>query len=121
MKKKFVWTALMILCMAMSAEAQVKNPTGVLFQCPDHDRDSNHEVDIVDDATGNVIQTIQAGDPPADTNGDVLVTLNVQPIAFGNYTFVVRAVAGTLKSEDSTPSDVWSRVPGKPTKPVVQQ
>lgn len=97
----------------------VKNPTTIAFQCADHARDDQHEVDIVTSA-GVVVQTLLVGDPPADANGDVVVTVNVQPVAFGSYTFVARAVAATLKSANSTPSDVWERAPGAPSKPIAK-
>lgn len=98
---------------ALLQAAPVPNPTKVVFNCPDHAQDTNHEIDIVT-AAGVVVQTIQAGDPPADANGDVTVQLNVQPIKFGTYTVRVRVVADQFKSEDA-PSPQWVRVPGKPT------
>lgn len=107
--------------LASSATAQtppVKNPTGLEFTCPDHATDDGHEVDIVRESDGAVIQTISAGDP-AEVAGKVTVTLNVQPVAFGVYRFVVRALAGTLVSSNSPSSDTWERVPGRPGKPVV--
>jgi len=97
----------------------VKNPTAVVFTCADHARDDQHEIDIVN-SSGVVVQTMLVGDPPADANGDVVVTINVQPIAFGSYTFVARAVAAAVKSANSTPSDVWDRVPGAPSKPIAK-
>ena len=108
------------------AQAQVppvKNPTAISFNSVDHNvaTVTGYEVDILNGTT--VIQTINV--PKADTTvlvgGAIRVTLNVQPITFGtNYRFVVRTVAGTIESVDSTPSDVWERVPGQPSKPVVQ-
>jgi hypothetical protein len=47
----------------------------------------------------------------------VQVAVNVMPVAMGEYTFVVRALAGTISSEPSLPSDVWRRAPGQPGKP----
>ena len=97
----------------------VKNPTSVEFTCPDHAQDSGHEIDIIN-ASGVVIQTLQAGDPAADSNGVVKVSVNVQPVQFGSYTVVVRATFSGVKSSDSPASDVWERVPGAPSKPVVK-
>jgi len=91
-----------------------KNPTVLVFACADHDRDDQHEVDIVRDSDGQVIQTLLVGDPPAASNGDVEVNVNVQPVAFGRYHFVARSVAGSLKSNNSTPSEVWERGPVAP-------
>lgn len=95
----------------------VRNPSAVIFTCPDHDRDTGHEIDIVNMVTGLVVQTISAGDPPADANGDVTVPLNVQPVAFGEYVIRARATFGVLTSRDSEPSAVWQRVPGQPGRP----
>lgn len=100
------------LLVALLFQALVSNPRAVIFQCPDHAQDSGHEIDILN-SSGAVIQTIQGGDPAADANGDVRVDINVQPIAFGNYTVRVRAVAGALKSLDSDPAS-FARVPGRP-------
>lgn len=99
------------------AQEPVKNPTAVLFTCPDHDRDDQHEIDIIRVSDGQVVQTLLVGDPPVNGNGDVRVAINVMPVAFGQYVIKVRAVAGTLKSEDSVASEVWVRSPGKPSKP----
>jgi hypothetical protein len=111
---------LMILVFAVLAsghsyaqDTTVKNPRGVAFVCPDHGVDTEHEVDIISVATGQPVQTLLGGDP-IETAGEVVLNINVQPIAFGQYRFGVRAVAGSLKS-DTTLSAVWERVPGPPT------
>lgn len=114
---------LLVLGQAGAAQtpAPVKNPSVVVFECPDHDRDTDHEIDILRASDGAVIQTLQVGDPPADGSGNVTVKLNVQPIAFGTYWLVVRAVvteAGTtVRSVNSANSDTFERVPGPPGKP----
>lgn len=96
----------------------IKNPSGIAFTCPDHDRDDQHELDIVKESDGSLLQTLLLGDPPASATGEVVGSINVQPIAFGQYRFVLRAVAGALKSENSLPSDIWERVPGRPSMPI---
>jgi len=106
---------IVIACVAWPASAQVVNPSGVAFTCPDHDQDTEHEIDIVRDADGVVIATVLGGDPPVTTAGEVVITLNVQPIAFGDYRFIARAVAGGLRSVNSAPSAIWHRRPGAPT------
>jgi hypothetical protein len=94
----------------------VKNPTTAEFDCPDHDLDDNHELDIISVVGTNrvVIQTISLGDKPADADGKVRFALNLQPIAFGDYVARARAVAGAIKSDDSADSNLFQRVPGKP-------
>src|SRR3990167_849799 len=116
-----VWILLLlgVTGVTLMAQSPVKNPRAVVFTCPDHDRDDGHEVDIVNSA-GTVIHTLQGGDPPADANGEVTIAINVQPIAFGDYTIIVRAVAGPLRSVNSAPSAVWQRVPGAPSQPGVR-
>src|SRR5687768_11555174 len=89
------------------------NPVGVAFTCPDHALDTEHEVDVLD-SSGAVIQTILGGDPPLNAQNEVEIRLNVQPIAFGEYRFRVRAVAGSIKSVDSETSELWRRAPGAP-------
>jgi hypothetical protein len=112
----------MILELALTALLQVPavvNPSKLTFLCPDHDQDTQHEVDIINVETGQVEATLLVGDPPADASGDVVVTLNIQPIKFGAKRFQVRAVAGAEKSENSPVSDVWRRSPGSPGKATV--
>jgi hypothetical protein len=112
----------MILELALTALLQVPaiiNPSGLRFTCPDHAQDTDHEVDIINVETGQVEATLLVGDPPADAAGDVVVTLNIQPIKFGQKRFQVRAVAGAEKSDNSPLSDVWRRSPGSPGKATV--
>jgi hypothetical protein len=97
----------------------VVNPARLSFTCPDHDQDNQHEIDIINVSTGAVESTILGGDPAANAAGEVVIVLNIQPIKFGEKRFVVRAVAGTEKSESSAPSDVWRRSPGTPGKATV--
>jgi hypothetical protein len=108
-----------LLAVSLFQEPNVRNPRIVEFTCPDHDRDDQHELDIRD-ASGKVIQTLLLGDPAA-VSGVVSATINVQPIAFGTgYTVVVRAVAGTAKSDNSTASNAFDRVPGTPANTVIR-
>src|SRR5688572_21878486 len=116
-----IGSSVFVLCViGASAQSPVKNPSLIAFQCPDHDRDDAHEIDIVRASDGAVIQTLAGGDPPLTAQGEVEVAVNVQPVGFGQYRFVVRAVAGGLKSENSLPSAIWERGPGKPTNLVVR-
>lgn len=98
----------------------VQNPTLVTFLCPDHAQDTGHEIDIVSTVDNKVVQTINGGDPAADSQGMVSIKLNVQPITFGTYITRVRAIFGSVKSVNSPDSDVWERSPGPPSKPTMQ-
>jgi len=109
----------LLLAVTIQATPPV-NPTVIAFTCPDHAEDSQHEVDVVTEA-GAVLSTILVGDPPVNAAGEVEVTLSIQPIKFGRYTFKVRAVGpGGEKSASSDASEVWVRGPGKPGKPIVK-
>lgn len=111
-----LWLLVGICLVPVAGSAQtLSNPRSVIFTCPDHAQDDQHEIDIVRVSDGVVVATILGGDPPATTAGDVVIPVNVQPVAFGSYRFVARAVAGTLKSANSAPSPTWNRVPGEPT------
>ena len=110
------------LALAGSAQSQapIKNPSGVAFLCVDHALDDSHEVAIVRVSDGVTIQTIAAGDP-ALTGTEVVVPINVMPVAFGQYRFRVRALAaGAPASDWSEPSEVWERAIGKPTNVVAR-
>lgn len=111
---------LLLLALLQTGGGMINNPSAVSFTCPDHATDTGHEIDIVRESDGVVIQTINGGDPPLNANNEVVIPLNVQPVAFGQYRITVRAVAGELKSENSPLSDLWQRVPGAPSKPVVR-
>ena len=115
------WVAAVFLLLVQSAQAQtpVKNPAALAFTCPDHATDDQHEIDIVRVSDGVVVATILGGDPPLQNN-EVIIPINVQPVAFGSYRFIVRAVAGSVKSVNSVPSEIWDRVPGQPSQPVAR-
>lgn len=91
-----------------------RNPRGVAFLCPDHDIDDGHELDIIEQSTGKVIQTLNLGDPPLNAAGEVVADVKVQPLKVGVYSFKVRAKVGAIQSEDSD-AYVWERAPGRPT------
>ena len=111
---------LLLLPVFGQSQVVVKNPSGLAFLCPDHASDTSHEIDIVRESDGTVVQTLVVGDPPLNTQGEVEFSLNVQPIAFGAYRFQARALASTFRSDTSLPSAVWERVPGKPSGLVVR-
>lgn len=110
-----VGLVLLVVPTELWAQTPVKNPSGVAFLCPDHATDDGHEVDIIRESDGVVIQTLTVGDPPLNTAGEVEVAINVQPIAKGLYRFAVRAREGTSISDTSLPSPIWDRAPGRPT------
>lgn len=97
----------------------VKNPTKLTFTSPDHANATGYEVDILNGTTGALVQTLIT-DKGTITAGVVTLILNVQPIAFGSYTFKTRPVAGPVKGEVSVASDPWERTPLATSKPVVQ-
>lgn len=98
------------------AGGPIKNPSGLAFTCVDHANDVAHEVAIVRESDGTIIQTIAGGDPPL-TGSEVIVTMNVMPVTFGRYRFKVRVAGnspeGLVWSEWSELSELWERAPGK--------
>lgn len=103
-----------------TAQAPVQNPTAVIFTpSPDHDLINTYLVEIRN-SLGAVIQTIDVGKPTPDAQNECRATLNVQPIAFGSYTITMRSVAGGITGPQSTPTEVWTRAPGPPSKPRTQ-
>jgi hypothetical protein len=111
-----------VLVFGVPAQTQdvVKNPSALAFVCPDHGLDDAHEIAIVRVSDGAVIQTIAAGDPAATPQGEVVVPINVQPVAFGRYTFRARAIAAGVAGDWSEDSNVWERAPGRPTNLIAR-
>lgn len=121
---KLVLTTFIFFVLAGVSYGQttIKNPSGLAFTCPDHSLDDNHEIDIVRESDGTVVQTLLVGDPSTDpTTGEVIVTVNVMPVTFGRYRFIVRSVASGVRSDNSTPSDIWERAPQSTGKPRIVQ
>lgn len=101
----------------IAAQNPTKNPSGLAFTSVDHALVTAYEIDIVRVTDSTAIQTITISNAPVIPlqAGEVIVAINVQPVAFGDYHFVARALAGTMKSDNSSPSAVWQRAPGKPS------
>lgn len=121
MKRILTLTALVIaLLIATSAQAQnVKNPTLLTFTSPDWSQVVSHEIEIVRTSDGVVIQTLVDNGPY--TSEDISVSINVMPVAFGEYVIKARACALTpCDGIQSDESNKWDRAPGKPSKPLVQ-
>jgi len=120
--KTLIAVVVIISSVPIVAEAQVppvKNPTQLAFTSVDHAASTGYEIDIVT-PTAAVLQTLTIAKAATTVlNGEVLVTVNVQPVTFGTYTFVARTLVNTLKSSNSLPSDSWERAPGQPSKPRV--
>lgn len=108
------------LLIASPAWAQnVKNPTLLTFTSPDWAQVSSHEIEIIRTSDGSVIQTLVDSGPY--TSEDISVSINVMPVAFGEYVVKVRACSTTpCDGILSDPSNLWNRAPGKPSRPVVQ-
>ena len=108
-------TVILFLALALAPQTGIiKNPRGLAFVCPDHATDTAHEIAIVRESDGAIIQTIQGGDPPL-AGSEVVIMFNVQPIPHGLYRFKARAGDGTVWSEWSELSDLWERAPGRLT------
>lgn len=120
MRAALLALALVIASAAPIAAQTVQNPTRIVFTpSADHDAISEYEADIVT-ADGKVLQTINLGKPPVDAANECTATINVQPVAFGRYTVVMRAVAAGIRGPNSAPSNTWERAPGAPSKARAQ-
>lgn len=111
----------LLLLTIFAQGTQIVNPTGLAFTCPDHVVGTNHthEIAIVNEDSGDAIQTII--DPSAPLiNGEVVVNLKLQPIAFGRYRFVAYSVINGIKSAASEPSDLFLRAPGPPSRLTIR-
>lgn len=129
--KRYWLISLFVLALPAFAQAQtapVQNPGMVIFTpSPDHASITSYKLDLVN-AQGAVIQTLDVGKPAPCTAscptgvavGEAFANINVQPIAFGSYTAVMRSVAGSVTGPPSPASDVWERAPGAPSKPKVR-
>lgn len=120
MKTLFILLALALSVASAGAQTIVKNPTKAIFNPgPDNALITSYEIDIIK-TDGTVAQTLSFPKQAVDANGEVTLSINVQPVAFGDYTAVVRNVFGAYKSINSAPSDLWQRVPGQGGKPKMQ-
>lgn len=115
--KLLVFLFLIVPVIAFS-QVVVKNPTLLTFTSVDWETIDRHELDIARTSDNQIIQTLIDNGPYSSQ--DISVGINVMPVAFGQYVFVARACIATLCSVDSDPSNLWERVPGKPSKPDPQ-
>ncbi len=113
---------LMFLCLIVPAiafsQGVVKNPTLLTFTSIDWATIDRHELDILTSSDNGFVQTLVDIGPY--TSQDISVGINVMPVAFGEYIFVARACIGTTCSVNSEPSNLWERVPGRPSRPDAQ-
>ncbi len=108
--------------LAATAQAQnVKNPSRAEWTCSaDHAVIDGYRLDIMD-KTGAVLQTLDMGKPTPDATNTCAGALNVQPVKFDtNYVARIRAYAGAAESDNSTNSNAFDRVPGKPSNVVLK-
>jgi hypothetical protein len=118
---RLIIALLLTLPVASAAQTTVKNPSLLVFVSPDHAIVTAYELDLVRASDNATIYTLVV--PKSQTRiigPDVEIDIHVQPVPFGSYKIVVRAVVGTLKSDNSAPSDVWERVPETPTSVMVR-
>ncbi len=127
MLRRFLFT---LLCAAVAAPTfaqTIRNPRSVTFPCPDHTLDDGHEIDVIRLSDNTLVQTIQGLDPASSGTAampdgslapKVTVTINMQPINFGSYYFIVRSLGAGVKSDNSPNGPSWQRVPGSPGSPI---
>lgn len=105
-----------VLVFSSQISAQtVRNPTTLTFDSVDFDKVDRAELAITRQSDQAVVQTLVSPGPWAAMT--VVVSINVQPVAFDTYVIRARVCKDALCSDWSEPSNVWDRVPGKPSKP----
>ncbi len=110
----------------VAAQTRVVNPNALIFiPSVDHATLTSYEADIVN-SSGAIVQTISLGKPVPNSNNEITVPLNVQPVSFGTYTIRVRsmgvdaATKAPISGVPSTATEQWDRSPGPPSKPRTQ-
>jgi len=108
----------LVFLVAPAHAQDVVNPSEVRFELSvDHSLVTSYEVDLVD-SSGAIEATIPLGKPTGVAGQDVTVSINVQPITFGTYTGVFRAVFDpTIASVDVPATNNAIRQPGGPSNP----
>jgi len=110
---------LLILVSIVFAQTNVANPDLLTFNSPDWDKADRHELEIIRTSDNVVVQTLVDNGPY--TSQAISVGINVMPVAFGEYVFRATACsASPCNGLQSEPSNLWDRVPGKPSQPVAQ-
>jgi len=113
--------ALVLVAARGQTQTNIRNPTGYEFTAStDHTLIDRYDLDILN-AAGTVIQTLNIGKPTPNGTGLITGALNVQPITFGaGYSIQVRAIVGTVASDNAVSSNKFDRVPGKPGLPLLK-
>lgn len=123
-KVAFTLTLALLSITAFAQVPAIKNPSAIIFTSADHDNAAvtGYEIDILNGTTNALVQTLNIAKTATTKlpTGEIRVNVNVQPVAFGSYTFVARTIAGAIESVNSVESDLWERVPGAPSKPISQ-
>jgi hypothetical protein len=111
----------LILSPVVAHGQTIKNPRGAEFEpSPDHAQITKYVIGFFLPGATDPVQTQDLGKPTPNAQNIIAVTINVQPLTFGAaYTAKVQALAGTLASEWSLPSNPFDRAPGPPSKPPV--
>jgi len=124
MKRVLLIVAALALLVPSLALAQTtpRNPREVTFTASlDHAQIDSYRIGYFLAGATDPVQETDLGKPTPDATQTCLATINTQPLAFGAaYTAKIRAIAGDVSSEWSTPSNPFDRVPGPPSKPVVK-
>jgi hypothetical protein len=121
--KQVVLIFVILLTFAVAVSAQtIRNPSVCTFTASvDHAQITSYTIGYFLPGATDPVQTADLGKPTPDATSTITSTLNVMPLTFGAaYIAKVKAVAGAVASDWSTPSNPFDRVPGPPSKPVVK-
>jgi len=123
MKRIVLILAVLVLVSAPVVAQTLPNPTGAEWTCSaDHAAVTSYDIGWFLAGATSPVSTVDLGKPTGPTLCTAVI--NVQPLAFAEYTAKVRAkITGTptLYSEWSDPSNLFQRVPGKPGGVVVKK
>jgi hypothetical protein len=115
--------ACVLLLIASVASAQtIRNPSVATFTASlDHAQVTSYTIGYFLPGATDPVQEADLGKPTPDATQTCMVVLNTMPLGFApGYVAKVRAWAGSVASDWSTPSNPFDRVPGPPSKPVVK-
>lgn len=122
MKRWCLLLALLGFASVASAQTPVNPRTVTFTPSTDHATVTSYEIAyFVTGATDPIQAAVDIGKPAPDATNICTAAINTQGIPFGsNYIAKMRAKAGTLYSDWSEASNLFSRLPGPPAKPVIK-
>lgn len=95
----------------------LKNPREITFLHDDRGITTGYKVLVFKDVVplgATPVDTYLPGLGTVNDKGEVVLRVNVQPLAVDTYRLVVVALSQAIESDPSVASEAWQRAPGKP-------